>query len=58
MKFLLYVCGHRDFFINPITNLKREVKLMSEASIAKKAEAVKNVNAMLTEAQSLLTTVV
>ncbi len=54
MKFLLYVCGHRDFFINPITNLKREVKLMSEASIAKKAEAVKNVNAMLTEAQTAI----
>ena len=54
MKFLLYVCGHRDFFINPITNSKRAVKLMSEASIAKKAEAVKNVNAMLTEAQTAI----
>ena len=27
INFLLYVCGHRDFFINPIKKTLQEVKI-------------------------------
>lgn len=43
--------GHRDFFKSD-QNTSQEVKFMSEATIAKKAEVVKNVNEMLTNAET------
>lgn len=45
--------GHRDFFKSD-QNTLQEVKFMSEATIAKKAEAVKNVNEMLTNAETAI----
>ena len=45
--------GHRDFFKSD-QNTSQEVKFMSEATIAKKAEAVKNVNEMLTNAETAI----
>lgn len=45
--------GHRDFFKSN-QNTLQEVKFMSEATIAKKAEAVKNVNEMLTNAETAI----
>ena len=45
--------GHRDFFKSD-QNTLQEVKFMSEATIAKKAEAVNNVNEMLTNAETAI----
>ncbi len=45
--------GHRDFFKSD-QNTSQEVKFMSEATIAKKAEVVKNVNEMLTNAETAI----
>ena len=45
--------GHRGFFKSD-QNTLQEVKFMSEATIAKKAEAVKNVNEMLTNAETAI----
>lgn len=45
--------GHRDFFKSD-QNTSQEVKFMSEATIAKKAEAVKNVNEMLANAETAI----
>lgn len=45
--------GHRDFFKSD-QNTSQEVKFMSEVTIAKKAEAVKNVNEMLTNAETAI----
>ena len=45
--------GHRDFFKSD-QNTSQEVKFMSEATIAKKAEAVKNVNEILTNAETAI----
>lgn len=45
--------GHRDFFKSD-QNTLQEVKFMSEATIAKKAEAVKNVNEMLMNAETAI----
>ena len=45
--------GHRDFFKSDQNTLQEE-KFMSEATIAKKAEAVKNVNEMLTNAETAI----
>lgn len=45
--------GHRDFFKSD-QNTLQEVKFMSEVTIAKKAEAVKNVNEMLTNAETAI----
>jgi large subunit ribosomal protein L10 len=45
--------GHRDFFKSD-QNTLQEVKFMSEATIAKKAEVVKNVNEMLTNAETAI----
>ena len=45
--------GPRDFFKSD-QNTLQEVKFMSEATIAKKAEAVKNVNEMLTNAETAI----
>lgn len=45
--------GHRDFFKSD-QNTSQEVKFMSKATIAKKAEAVKNVNEMLTNAETAI----
>ena len=45
--------GHRDFFKSD-QNTLQEVKFISEATIAKKAEAVKNVNEMLTNAETAI----
>ena len=45
--------GHRDFFKSD-QNTSQEVKFMSEATSAKKAEAVKNVNEMLTNAETAI----
>lgn len=45
--------GHRDFFKSD-QNTLQEVKFMSEATIAKKAETVKNVNEMLTNAETAI----
>ena len=54
MKFLLYVCGHRDFF-NPNLQFRiQEVKSMSEAAIAKKAEIVKQTTDELNAAESAI----
>ena len=45
--------GHRNFLKSDLNTLQ-EVKFMSEATIAKKAEAVKNVNEMLTNAETAI----
>ena len=45
--------GHRDFFKSD-QNTSQELKFMSEATIAKKAEVVKNVNEMLTNAETAI----
>ena len=51
-SFSMYA-GHRDF-LKSDQNTLQEVKFMSEATIAKKAEAVKNVNEMLTNAETAI----
>jgi large subunit ribosomal protein L10 len=46
--------GHRDFFMNPYQIKYRRCNFMSETAIAKKAEAVKVANGLLTDAESAI----